>query len=528
MAFEMSCANCEGRLMVETLGIVVACPHCGTHLAIPSEIPGGNDVESASNDDREVDSDSDFESNSKSTWVATVHADDSPSSFPDFSGSGSAGDKSASESNVLVSEPELGTEAEVPSAVEVKDADPSAVMRAIVTDSQISEPISSFPVLGDAKPQPAPQTETAKKSEPEAPPPTAEESPASAAESSEVAETAFPVLGESSAADSSPAMPAIVTDAREDEEADAGFPALEDAPPPAAAPKAASAAKPAPAPAAETKPAKPAQEPAPEKKTSVYNSVFSRRGKVIPKPVFQAWVSYTILLTGGLAMAIYYIFSTPTSNLESLPDVKPKETKTGQVERILVPEKAAMPPGHTLALQETQRFGNIEVTPVKVTRGELRFVHYADKSRTREPDGPVLKLWVKFKNVSKNQTISPLDNDLLFFRSIRGDRKVGAWANNFVCRADDKSEKGDIVLVYDHLTTGDYDLKGQNLDTKLKPGQEVTIYIPSETGLLEKLKGALVWRVHFRKGYSPQNYGVTTVFEVAFPSDAIQPESSKA
>ena len=219
-------------------------------------------------------------------------------------------------------------------------------------------------------------------------------------------------------------------------------------------------------------------------------------------------------------MAIYYIFTAPTSKLESLPDIKPRETKTGQVERILVPEKAAMPPGHTLALHETQRFGNIEVTPVKVTRGQLEFVHYADKSRTRSPDGPVLKLWVKFKNVSQDQTIAPLDDELLFYRDFRDDRKAGALANNFVCQADDKSEKGDIVLVYDHLTTGDYDLKGQHLDANLKPGEEVTIFIPSETGALDQLTGELIWRVHFRKGYSPKNYGVTTVFEVEFPSDA--------
>ena len=31
----------------------------------------------------------------------------------------------------------------------------------------------------------------------------------------------------------------------------------------------------------------------------------------------------------------------------------------------------------------------------------------------------------------------------------------------------------------------------------------------------------LVWRVHFRKGYSPKNYGVTTVIEVAFESSDI-------
>ncbi len=504
MSFEMSCANCDGRLMVETLGIVVACPHCGTHLSIPSEIPGIADGERpviSFTDDDEDDED-DHSTNAKSTWIPPVSGDESAGSFPDFSrASGAALDKAASESNVLVSEPEAETD--VPSAVEVKDADPSAVMPAIVTDSAVAGPISSFPVLEDPNPKSPPQTDDRKTSEPKPPTPVSEKS-----------------------SDLSPAMPVILTDDGESAAAESGFPALEDAPPIAPAPKAA-AANPAKPEVSETESAQPPKKPA-DKKKSVYDSVYDRRGKTIPKPVFQAWLSYTIIMSAGLAMAIYYIFTSTASNLESLPDVKPRETKTGKVERILVPEKADMPAGHTLALHETQRFGNIEVTPMKVTRGDLSFVHYADKSRTRSPDGPVLKLWLKFKNVSTDQTIAPLDNELLFYRNFRNDRKIGAWANNFVCKANDKSKDGDLVLAYDHLTTGDYDIKDQHLEAKLKPGQETTIFIPTEAGHLDRLTGDLIWRVHIRKGYSPKNYGVTTVFEVEFPSNAIRPESSKA
>ena len=481
MSFEMSCANCDGRLMVDTLGIVVACPHCGTHLSIPAEIPGVTDEDDADDNSR----------NSKSTWIPPVSGDENGGNFPDFSGaSGTALEKAASESNVLVSEPEVDTE--VPSAVEVHDADPSTVMPAIVTDSAVAGPISGFPALEEPKPK-SPPTQAADKSR-----------------------------------DESAAMPVFVTDSGETAAAESGFPALADAPLAAPAPKIVSSEK-------ATQPAdSETQSPPPSKKTpgkkSVYDSVYDRRGKTLSKPVFQAWLSYTIIITGALAMAIFYIFSAPTSQLESLPDVKPRETKTGQVERKLIPEDAVMPAGHTLVLHETQRFGNIEVTPVKVTKGELQFVHYADKSRTRSPDGPVLKLWLKFKNVSKDQTIAPLDGELLFYRTYDSkyvkDRKIGAWANNFVCRAGDKSENGDLILTYDHLTTGDYDIKGQHLETKLKPGEEATIFIPSETENLNQLTGDLIWRVHFRKGYSPQHYGVTTVFEVEFPSEAIQAESS--
>ena len=34
MSIEVSCGNCHGRLLIEQPGVVVACPHCGTHLTI--------------------------------------------------------------------------------------------------------------------------------------------------------------------------------------------------------------------------------------------------------------------------------------------------------------------------------------------------------------------------------------------------------------------------------------------------------------------------------------------------------------
>ena len=36
MAMEVTCGQCHGRLLIETPGVVVACPHCGVHLSIPA------------------------------------------------------------------------------------------------------------------------------------------------------------------------------------------------------------------------------------------------------------------------------------------------------------------------------------------------------------------------------------------------------------------------------------------------------------------------------------------------------------
>ncbi|MFP6703875.1 MAG: hypothetical protein VB861_19155, partial [Planctomycetaceae bacterium] len=35
MSLEVACGSCQGRLVVETPGSVVACPHCGHHLTAP-------------------------------------------------------------------------------------------------------------------------------------------------------------------------------------------------------------------------------------------------------------------------------------------------------------------------------------------------------------------------------------------------------------------------------------------------------------------------------------------------------------
>lgn len=489
MPFEMSCANCDGRMMVDALGIVVACPHCGTHLAIPAEVPGITE--------------------SPAEEIPPPVAEQSLSSYSYFAENKIADPElEASESNVLVSEPDLHTESEVPSALRVANPDPSSVIPAIVTDMKPAEPASGFPVLSDPS------------------------GSASASGNSDISDSKIASLGNFGMPNADPdSAPRILTGAA-DEEAD--FPQLEGATsaddPPSGAPSPGFFAPDSAAMESQEFPSEEANAPTTVQTSQGYDSVYSsRRGKQIPNPIFQAWLSYTILVTAGLIMAIYYIFRAPTSNLESLPDVKPVE-KSGKVVRQLVPEKANMPRGHTLALNETQRFGNIEVTPLKVTQGPLVLVgrDYVEESRKIQEEGTVLKLWVRFKNVSEDQTIAPLDDDLLFFRDYRDDRKAGALANNFVCPAEEKSEQGNLVLVYDHNVDDDYDLKDEKIGMELKPGEEVEMYIPTEPDGWDELQGPLIWRVHIRKGYSPSNYGVTTIFEVAFPSDAIESEASNA
>ncbi len=326
-----------------------------------------------------------------------------------------------------------------------------------------------------------------------------------------------------------------------------GFPSLTDAPQTTAAPMIDTATQtPQPAVPATSETPAPAQSPSSEEdqKKSVYDGVYSsRRGKLIPNAVFQAWLSYTILLTGGLAIMLYTSLGTETSQLESLPDpadiynldlrIKQLENSVSRSDKKKLQELQAvknkfakrryvqidfkMPSGHLLELGQTKRYGNIEVTPEAVVQGNLKF-----RDQFHDAAEPVLKLKLHFKNVSKDQTIAPLDDDLMYPAYSRNRDNI----TQFVCKTSEKKKNGNVVEV--HYGGHGGGIKGQNLGKKLAPGEEVTIFIPCDSRDVEKLTGDLIWRVHFRKGYSPSKLGVTTVVEVKFHSKAIKQESSSA
>lgn len=232
---------------------------------------------------------------------------------------------------------------------------------------------------------------------------------------------------------------------------------------------------------------------------------------------FQVWVSYTFIATAAVCLLLYRLLGTSAHQLESLPDKPPlKNTK-------IVGEHEVVAPGHELKLGESRRFGNIEVTAMRVTRGPIEFQHIFETDRTTDPTEPVLKLWLRFRNVSTDQTIAPLDSDLLFNRGYTEGNSSRERANNFVATRKNKLLRK-VVLMYDHIVAGNWDLQDQQLGKELKPGEEIVTYLPCDTWSLDKLTGDLVWRVHFRKGFSPKNYGVTTLIEINFHSDEIKPD----
>lgn len=245
---------------------------------------------------------------------------------------------------------------------------------------------------------------------------------------------------------------------------------------------------------------------------------YSRRKTDVSAMVFKSLVSYSILATFAILYLLYMLSAGSPHQLESLPDIPQPDGNQFSIYR----ENASLAPGHTLHLGEARRFGNVELTPIKVTREPIRFQHFQTKRvDVLPPTAPVLKLWLKVKNVSDNEVFPPFDNELIEFRRPDENDLYRIRANNWICKASDLSTLDHRVLMYDHPPTSEFDIAGMDL-RPLKPGQSVETFLPSQEEDLDHLQGDLVWRFQMRKGFNPETMnGVTTLVQVLFNSSDI-------
>lgn len=256
---------------------------------------------------------------------------------------------------------------------------------------------------------------------------------------------------------------------------------------------------------------------APNRDATATETTADSKGRV-SRAAFLALTIYASAVTAICLGLLYLAFTNRAHQLESLPDVVPPRDAEGAIAREIVPSTASLPPGHVLELGESQRFGDLLVTPLKVTREPLRFTHYQG-NQTREPAGNVLKLWLRLENVSReSKSFAPIDADLLFYR-VAPSNRTAIKTNNFLASASNRSPE-QLVAMYDHPVGSDWDLADQKLGTEISPGETLVTYLPTETEF-PQLSGTLVWRVHLRKGIADNGWGVTTLVDVTFPAAAI-------
>ncbi|MBX3438338.1 MAG: hypothetical protein KF861_12665, partial [Planctomycetaceae bacterium] len=158
--------------------------------------------------------------------------------------------------------------------------------------------------------------------------------------------------------------------------------------------------------------------------------------------------------------------------------------------------------------------------------GIVDFYHFGGDADAVPPASvPALKLWVRFTNLSDDQIIAPIDRTLLFKRAY--DEEADEFiANNFVTPA--AASDGSLSLsILDLPLTSVWNLKDQQLGVRLDPGQSVDVYLPAEPIDLDAIEGEWIWRMHIRKGYhASTGHGVTTLVEVVWNRDDVQPEPS--
>lgn len=255
--------------------------------------------------------------------------------------------------------------------------------------------------------------------------------------------------------------------------------------------------------------------------------------------LFYWLVIYAIFSTICLIYVIVTVRYREADALENLPDVVPDRLGTlidtsgkyvGNRRRPIAPYDRQMPRGHTLRLGETQQYAHLKVTPLKVTRGPLRFKEGANPF-DNGPPATVLKLWLRFENASADQTFAPLDTAILAQRG-RTDKGGMERANNFVARQDARMP-ADVVLMFDPSwkTPAGWNLGTADAPRQLAPGESVEVYVPTNDYDEEQLKtltGPLVWRLQFRKGIADTGRGVTTLIEIPFDSQDIQDEPAAA
>lgn len=250
-------------------------------------------------------------------------------------------------------------------------------------------------------------------------------------------------------------------------------------------------------------------------------------GNVVPQKWFAVIAGYAIALT--LLFLVLWMTGrlslSGNHQLESLPDIKP--LSKGEFQS--VPGDASLPPGHELKLGESQRFGDIIITPTRVTRD---VVMVASATRAGEPpeqrtQAPVLKLWFEVKNVSHTTAFAPWDVGLMCHRSPEYGNDETTLANSWLRLAPSGGgAEGVRVLNYLHPPGSPFALIDQNSGQVLQPGETVTTFVACAEEI-QQLFGddmnELRWRLQLRKGVNQSSgNGVTTLVDVTFDAAQVQ------
>ncbi len=224
-----------------------------------------------------------------------------------------------------------------------------------------------------------------------------------------------------------------------------------------------------------------------------------------------------LLLTGRLSL-------TGNSVLESLPDLRP--LPPNEFRRI--EEGAELPKGHVLKLGESRRFGDVVVTPVKLTKEPLKFQGFLSAEINEKlTSQPVLKLWLNFESVADDYAYPPFDSGLMSNRTPPYSKDATTLANSFLTIfVPSQGSATTRKLNYLHTLDSNFVIADQNSAKVLQPGESMLTFIAAsenDNDVATDDSTQFVWRIQFRKGVNVSSRnGVTTLIDVKFSGADIE------
>ena len=237
--------------------------------------------------------------------------------------------------------------------------------------------------------------------------------------------------------------------------------------------------------------------------------------------LFGYAIALTLLILVCLATGRLSLFGN--ASLESLPDIRPLAPN----EFRKVPDGAPVPEGHVLNLGDSRRFGDVVVTPVRVTREPLKFQGFlSGQPEESLTTTPVLKLWLKFENQSGSYAFPPFDAGLMSHRTPPLSSDDSVIANSFLTVLPSDGTESVRVLNYLQTMDSNFVMIGQESARVVAPEESLETFIASSNKIDSvSVTGdsRLTWRVQFRKGvYESSGNGVTTLVDVQFTGADIQ------
>jgi hypothetical protein len=212
-------------------------------------------------------------------------------------------------------------------------------------------------------------------------------------------------------------------------------------------------------------------------------------------------ISYSVLMT----IAVLYLnfqLKQQVHPLEALPDQGDNKgathgKKSSGLEHMPRPDQD-LPSRLQVELGHPLRIGDIEVTPTKIERRRNPFQEGAVLDDTKN----TLALELRLRNISDDVYFKPLDP--YFDRHWSPTKTSGMMPYGYLT-IDKKNYFGPLEWQPRGPNRSRVVVKGQDHDTELKPGEEMTTFLCTDPvddvpAAVKKANGPCLWRVQVRRG----------------------------